>query len=157
MNLFHLLVLKLLIISITSERVQNPHGVVLNEIFTFGQQRNLFTNGIPYIELFRSTNQEASLDKYSIVIFSVNSKNLIRLRAVMDLKTLKFKEDQTYGVIGDGPFKNKLHDNEMKLTPGILFNEQFNSLDYLSVGNEQHEVIVLMYSGGEHINIFLSI
>ena len=74
----------------------------------------------------------------------------------MDLKTLKFKEDQTYGVIGDGPFKNKLHDHEMKLTPGILFNEQFNSLDYLSVGNEQHEVIVLMYSGGENI-YFLSI
>ena len=149
MNLCHLLILKLLVISISTERVQNPHGIVLSEIFTFGQQRNLFTNGIPYIELSRSTNQEASLDKYSIVVFSVNSKNLIRLRAVMDLKTQKFKEDQTYGVIGDGPFKNKLHDNEMKSTPGILFNEQFNSLDYLSVGNEQHQVVVLMYSGGE--------
>ena len=149
MNFCDLLVLKLLIISITSERVQNPHGIFLNEIFTFGHQRNLFTNGIPFIELSRSTNQEASLDKYSIVVFSVNSKNLIRLRAVMDLKTLKFKEDQTYGVIGDGAFKHKLHDNEMKSTPGILFNDQFNSLDYLSVGNEQHQVIVLMYSGGE--------
>mgnify|MGYP001395896552 CR=1 FL=1 len=149
MNLFHLLVLILLIISITSERVQNPHGIVLNEIFTFGQQRNLFTNGIPYIELFRSTNQEASLDKYSIVIFSVNNQKMIRLRAVMDLKSLKFKEGQRYGVIGDGPFEYKLHDTEMKATPGILFNEQFNSLDYLSVGNKQYQVIVLMYSGGE--------
>ena len=149
MNLFHLLVLKLLIISITSERVQNPHGIVLNEIFTFGQQRNLFTNGIPYIELFRSTNQEASLDKYSMVVFSVNSQKMIRLRAVMDLKSLKFKEGQRYGVIGDGPFEHKLHDTEMKATPGILFNEQFNSLDYLSVGNKQYQVIVLMYSGGK--------
>ena len=149
MNLCHLLVLKLLVISIASERVQNPHGIVLNEVFTFGQQRNLFTNGIPFIELSRSTNQEASLDKYSIVVFSVNNQKMIRLRAVMDLRTQKFKEGQRFGVIGDGPFIHKLHDTEMKATPGILFNEQFNSLDYLSVGNKQYQVIVLMYSGGE--------
>ena len=148
-NLCHFLLLKLLVIFITCEGAQNPHGIVLNEVFTFGQQRNFFTNKKPYIELSRATSQEVTLDKYSLVVFSVNKINQIILRAIMDLKTRKFNEDQQFGVLGDGPFPNKIHEGEMGATPGIFFNDQFTSVDYLSVGNHQYLVVILAYSGGE--------
>ena len=148
-NLCHFIILKLLAIFISCEGAQNPHGVVLNEVFTFGQQRNFFTNKKPYIELYRATNQESTLDKYSLVVFSLNDRNQIILRAIMDLKTRKFNKEQQFGVLGDGTFPNKLHEAEMRATPGILFNQQFNSLDYLSVGNQQYLVVILTYSGGE--------
>ena len=67
-NLCHFLLLKLLVIFITCEGAQNPHGIVLNEVFTFGQQRNFFTNKKPYIELSRARSQEVTLDKYSLVV-----------------------------------------------------------------------------------------
>ena len=67
----------------------------------------------------------------------------------MDLKTRKFNKEQQFGVLGDGTFPNKLHEAEMRATPGILFNLQFNSVDYLSVGNQQYLVVILTYSGGE--------
>ena len=35
-----------------------PNGLILNEVFTFGQQRNLMTSGQPFIEIARSTNEE---------------------------------------------------------------------------------------------------
>ena len=143
------LFLKLLGIFITCEGAQNPHGIVLNEVFTFGQQRNFFTNKKPYIELSRATSQEVTLDKYSLVVFSVSNRNQIILRAIMDLKTRKFNEDQQFGVLGDGPFPNKIHEGEMGATPGIFFNDQFTSVDYLSVGNHQYLVVILAYSGGE--------
>ena len=148
-NLCHFLLLKLLVIFITCEGAQNPHGIVLNEVFTYGQQRNFFTNKKPYIELSRATSQEVTLDKYSLVVFSVSNRNQIILRAIMDLKTRKFNEDQQFGVLGDGPFPNKIHEGEMGATPGIFFNDQFTSVDYLSVGNHQYLVVILAYSGGE--------
>ena len=148
-NLCHFIILKLLAIFISCEGAQNPHGVVLNEVFTFGQQRNFFTNKKPYIELYRATNHESTLDKYSLVVFSVNDRNQIILRAIMDLKTRKFNKEQQFGVLGDGTFPNKIHEAEMRATPGILFNQQFNSLDYLSVGSHQYLVVILTYSGGE--------
>jgi hypothetical protein len=148
-NICHFNLITLLAIFISCEGAQNPHGVVLNEVFTFGQQRNFFTNKKPYIELSRATNQEVTLDKYSLVVFSVNNRNQIILRAIMDLKTRKFSKEQQFGVIGDGTFPNKIHEAEMRATPGIFFNEQFTSVDYLSVGNQQYLVVILTYSGGE--------
>ena len=133
-----------------SKSAQNPSGLVLNEVFTFGQQRNIFTNGRPYIELYKATNHEVHLDKYSLVTFSLNHMGMLRLRAVMDLSTRKFNEDQNYGVLGDGPFENKLHEGELKLTPGILLNENYNSLDFLSIGNKQYLITILLFGGGEY-------
>ena len=133
-----------------SKGAQNPSGLVLNEVFTFGQQRNIFTNGRPYIELYKATNHEVHLDKYSLVIFSLNHMGMLRLRAVMDLSTRKFNEGQNYGVLSDGPFENKLHEAELKLTPGILLNENYNSLDFLSTGNKQYLITILLFGGGEY-------
>ena len=74
-----------LLLIVNSKGAQNPSGLVLNEVFTFGQQRNIFTNGRPYIELYKATNHEVHLDKYSLVTFSLNHMGMLRLRAVMDL------------------------------------------------------------------------
>ena len=44
---------------------QNPKGLILNEVFTFGHPYYI---GYPYIELSRSPVEEIDLDKYSLSI-----------------------------------------------------------------------------------------
>ena len=84
-----------------------PNGLVLNEVFTLGVYGDgTFSGSYPFIELSRASNEEISLQNYSLVAFSTSSRNLIRLRAVMDLSTYKFTAGQKIGVIGDGSFPN---------------------------------------------------
>ena len=63
------------------EVIMNPFSATSNEIrlmiievFTFGQWRSAFTSGVPFIELSRASDEEISLDKYSILVYSVNKR-----------------------------------------------------------------------------------
>ena len=136
-----------------------PNKLTINEIFTFGQTKNFFTKGIPFLELSRASDDEISLHKYSIVIYGVNRRtNEENLRFIIDLKTYNFAQNQKFGVIGDGSYLNTLTTPSMASSNGIFFNRLYHSMDFLSVGTYQHLVVALLYSGdGEsqnHARIF---
>ena len=125
-----------------------PNKLTINEIFTFGQTKNFFTKGIPFLELSRASDDEISLDKYSIVIYGVNRRtNEENLRFIMDLRTYNFASNQKFAVISDGSYLNKLTSPSMVSSNGIFFNRLYNSMDFLSVGPYQHLVVALLYSG----------
>ena len=50
-------------------------------------------------------------------------------------------------IYGDGSFRNKLLSAPMASSPGILFNDQIHALNFLSVSQQQHVVVALLYSG----------
>ena len=58
----------------THTKKRDPNGLMINEVFTFGQWRSAFTSGVPFIELSRASDEEISLDKYSILVYSVNKR-----------------------------------------------------------------------------------
>ena len=126
---------------------KSPHSLILNEVFTFGQQMGAFTSGQPFIELSKASKEELSLDKYSIIVYGVTRTGPEKLRVVIDLKEYGFAQNQNYVYIGDGSFPNKLLSTQMATSDGILFNDQFHPLNYLSVGNSQHLIVALLYSG----------
>ena len=126
---------------------KSPHSLILNEVFTFGQQMGAFTSGQPFIELSKASNEELQLDKYSIIVYGVTRTGPEKLRVVIDLKEYGFTQNQNYVYIGDGSFPNKLLSTQMATSEGILFNDQFHPLNYLSVGNSQHLIVALLYSG----------
>ena len=71
----------------THTKKRDPNGLMINEVFTFGQWRSAFTSGVPFIELSRASDEEISLDKYSILVYSVNKRpNDESVRFVMDLR-----------------------------------------------------------------------
>ena len=91
---------------------QNPKGIILNEIFTFGHP---YYNGYPYIELSRASVEETDLDKYSIVVYALKTRKMFSFRAIIDLQMYKFMENQQIGIIGDGSFNNKLLDIDSRM------------------------------------------
>ena len=123
-----------------------PNGLVLNEVFTLGVYGACtFSGNYPFIELSRASNEEISLTNYSLMVFSVSHKNHIRLRAVMDLKTYKFTAGQKIGVIGDGSFPNQLFSNDIN-SRNLIYNDNLNNLNYLSITKAQHLVVSLIHS-----------
>ena len=152
MSLFTVFPLQLVVISLLCgfvlmhTHIKSPHGVVLNEVFTFGQQQGFFTTGQPFIEIATSSRGDVRLDGYSIVVYSV-FRQVEKLRVVIDLRSYEFAQNQQFAVIGDGSFPNKLLSAPMASSPGILFNDQFHALNFLSVSQQQHVVVALLYSG----------
>ena len=98
-----------------------PNGLMLNEVQSFGQQRGVMTNWQPFIEVARSTKDPISLENYSIVVYSVTHK-VVKLRALIDLKTANLMQDQSLVVIRDGFFPNKLISIDMRSSDEIFFN-----------------------------------
>ena len=108
-----LLLIRLLVVFLKHKLIHThthrkcPNGLMLNEVQSFGQQRGVMTNWQPFIEVARSTKDPISLENYSIVVYSVTHK-VVKLRALIDLKTANLMQDQSLVVIGDGFFPNKL-------------------------------------------------
>ena len=144
---FKLVVISLLCgFALMHTQIKSPHGVVLNEVFTLGQQQGFFTTGQPFIEIATTSSGEVRLDGYSIVVYSV-FRQVEKLRVVIDLRSYGFAQNQQFAVIGDGSFQNKLLGAPMASSPGILFNDQIHALNFLSVSQQQHVVVALLYSG----------
>ena len=112
------------------------------------------TNWQPFIEVARSTKDPISLENYSIVVYSVTHK-VVKLRALIDLKTANLMQDQSLVVIRDGFFPNKLISIDMRSSDEIFFNQNYHSLDYLSVGKTQHLIVALLYNGVGKLRVII--
>ena len=132
----------------THTKKRDPNGLMINEVFTFGQWRSAFTSGVPFIELSRASDEEISLDKYSILVYSVNKRpNDESLRFVMDLRWHSMAKDQKFALISDGSYAQKLTNGPLIDTFGMTFNFRYHGRNFLSIGNYQHLIVALMYNG----------
>ena len=110
----------------THTKKRDPNGLMIIEVFTFGQWRSAFTNGVPFIELSRASDEEILLDKYSILVYSVNKRpNDESLRFVMDLRWHSMAKDQKFALISDGSYAQKLTNGPLIDTFCVTFNFRY--------------------------------
>ena len=118
---------------------QNPMRILLSEVYTQGQS---------FVELTTtSLESEVSLDKYSIAIITQDASKEENLRALMDLRRHKFKNDKKFGLVGNFPSEhNKLLEPGLPPWSDVLINSAFHRFNFLLVGKRQYLIIALMYA-----------